>query len=130
MRSITVKTPVPEQAMPLLDDAIETEKKLTRDSLAVTKLDVLTGQKTLRVCVAYEHDGRRIERFPSDLSVLENCTPVYEEHPGWSDDISDARKFEELPRAAREYVTQVEKLLGAPARMVSVGPEREQIIIR
>ena len=100
------------------------------DSLAVTKLDVLTGQKTLRVCVAYEHDGQRIERFPSDLSVLENCKPVYEEHPGWSDDISEARKFEDLPTAAREYVTQVEKLLGAPARMVSVGPEREQIIIQ
>jgi len=100
------------------------------DSLAVTKLDVLTGQETLRVCVAYEHDGKRIESFPSDLSVLENCTPIYEEHPGWVEDITSARKFEDLPKAARDYVTEVEKLLGAPARMVSVGPEREQIIIR
>jgi adenylosuccinate synthase len=100
------------------------------DSLAITKLDVLSGQKVLKVCVAYEHDGKRIDRFPSDIGALGRCKPVYEEHKGWNEDVTGARKFEELPKAAQAYVSEVERLLGAPARMVSVGPERDQVIIR
>jgi adenylosuccinate synthase len=100
------------------------------DSLAITKLDVLSGQKVLRVCVAYEHKGKRIERFPSELGVLSECKPVYEEHRGWTEDITGARKFADLPKAARDYVMEMERLLGAPARIVSVGPEREELIIR
>ena len=100
------------------------------DSLAITKLDVLSGQKALRVCVAYEHKGKRIERFPSELGVLSECKPVYEEHKGWTEDITGARKFTDLPKAARDYVMEMERLLGAPARIVSVGPEREELIMR
>ncbi len=100
------------------------------DALAITKLDVLTGEKVVKVCVAYEHEGKRIEHFPSELSVLAGCTPVYEEHEGWTEDVRGARRFEDLPKAARHYVQSMEKLLGAPATMVSVGPEREQIIMR
>ena len=100
------------------------------DSLAITKLDVLSGQKVVKVCVGYEHKGKRIERFPSELGILEQCKPVYEDHRGWTEDVTGARRFEELPKAARDYVSEMERLLGAPARMVSVGPEREQVIIR
>ena len=100
------------------------------DSLAITKMDVLTGEKTLKVCVAYEYQGKRLTRFPSDISTLMGSKPVYEEHEGWVDDISGARRFEDLPPQAQSYVARMEEYLGAPAGMVSVGPEREQIIIR
>lgn len=98
--------------------------------MAITKLDVLSRLETLRVCVAYELDGERIERFPADLAVLARCQPVYETLPGWEVDISSAGSFEELPAAARNYVTFLEDLLGIPATLVSVGPARDQTIRR
>ena len=100
------------------------------DELAITKLDILAGVPTLKVATAYEHEGRRITSFPADLKTLEGATPVYEEFPGFEDDIEEARTFDDLPAEARSYVLAMEKIIEVPIRVVSVGPEREQIIRR
>jgi adenylosuccinate synthase len=96
--------------------------------LAITKLDVLSRFDEIPVCVAYELDGRRIETFPTDASVLDRCRPMYQSLRGWGTDITDVRVFSDLPPAARDYVTRVEELLGVRAAYVSVGPGREQTI--
>lgn len=98
--------------------------------MAITKLDVLSRFDTLKVCVAYELDGQRLETFPTDLSVLGRCRPIYETLPGWAQDITDARTFADLPRHACEYVARVEALVGIPATFISVGPGRAQTIRR
>ncbi|MBC7249316.1 MAG: adenylosuccinate synthase [Anaerolineae bacterium] len=98
--------------------------------LALTKLDVLTGLNPLRIAVAYMCDGETWDHFPADVRALARCQPVYEELPGWEEDISGARTFEELPQEARDYVTRIEELAGVPATLISVGPEREQTIHR
>ncbi len=101
------------------------------NELALTKLDVLSGLERIKVAVAYERDGERTAYFPAEFGTeaLAEWTPVYEELPGWQEDISGARRREELPRAAREYIARVEEWAGVPATFVSVGPEREQAII-
>jgi adenylosuccinate synthase len=96
--------------------------------MAITKLDVLSRFDTLRVCVAYELEGQRVEAFPTDLAVLARCRPVYETLPGWKTDITHARTFDDLPPPARQYIAQVEELLGIPASCISVGPGRDQTI--
>jgi adenylosuccinate synthase len=96
--------------------------------LAITKLDVLTGFKKLPVCVAYEHDGRRIEEMPASNAVLAAVRPVYEEVPGWEEPLSDARSLDDLPANARRYVKLLEELTGAPAILVSVGAARSDTI--
>jgi adenylosuccinate synthase len=98
--------------------------------MAITKLDILSRFETLRICVAYELDGKRIEAFPSDLTVLARCQPVYETLDGWGSDITQAHTFDELPPQAAQYVTRLEELLGIPASCISVGPGREQTIRR
>jgi len=98
--------------------------------LALTKIDVLGGIKTLKICTRYEIDGREVDRFPDDTDLLGRVKPVYRDLPGWTADISGCRAFDELPREAREYIGVVEKLAGAPAEIVSVGPGREQTIFR
>jgi len=104
--------------------------------LAVTKLDVLSRFDELKICVAYELDGRQIEAFPTDVVVLARCKPVYETLPGWETDItpwtarSQVRTFQDLPQAARNYVMHLEKLLGIHVSTVSVGPGRDQTIRR
>jgi adenylosuccinate synthase len=98
--------------------------------MAITKLDILSRFETLQVCVAYELDGTRIETFPTDLSVLARCQPVYETFDGWGSDITQAHTFDDLPLEAGQYVTRIEELLGIPASCVSVGPGREQTIRR
>ncbi|MCS7287406.1 MAG: adenylosuccinate synthase [Anaerolineae bacterium] len=98
--------------------------------LAVTKLDVLTGIDPIRVCVAYRFQGIETQRFPLSTAGLFHCEPVYAEMPGWKEDISEAKSFEELPAQARDYILFVEKLAQVPVRIISVGPEREQVIIR
>ncbi|RJR53184.1 MAG: adenylosuccinate synthase [Desulfobacteraceae bacterium] len=97
-------------------------------SLAITKLDVLTGLKTLKICVAYELNGKRIHSLPAGLKALSQCVPVYEEHPGWREEISGARDLDELPGAAREYLKRIEKITGVDLSIVSVGAGREQTI--
>jgi adenylosuccinate synthase len=98
--------------------------------MAITKLDILSRFDELKICVAYELDGQRVEAFPADLAVLARCRPVYETLPGWGEDITNARGFRDLPAPAREYVAQMEDLLGIPASLISVGPGRDQTICR
>ena len=97
--------------------------------VAVTKLDSLSGQKTLKICTQYAWNGKRYDRFPLN-AVLEEATPVYEEMPGWDDDITGVREFGDLPKTAQEYVLAIEKAIACPVRYVSVGPEREALIVR
>ncbi len=98
------------------------------DGLAVTKIDVLTGLDTLKICTAYKVNGKTVTEFPASLPDLEAAEPVYEEMPGWTEDISKARKLSDLPAAARAYLKRIEKFMAAPVIIVSVGPERDQTI--
>ena len=95
----------------------------------LTKLDVLTGLETIPVCVAYDVGGVRHEEMPVDQSDFHHAVPVYEELPGWSEDISGARSFEELPANAQAYVRRVEELSGARMSVIGVGPGRDQAIV-
>ena len=99
------------------------------DSISITKLDVLTGLEILKICVGYEMDGKRIESRPSSLDRLGRCTPVYEEFPGWTEDISSARTLEELPSKTRDYLARIESVTGVPVSVVSVGAKREETIV-
>ena len=98
--------------------------------IALTKLDVLSGLPRLHVCVAYEIDGVRREDVPLTLSEFERAVPVYEQMEGWKEDLSDAREFGDLPKAAQKYVRRLEELTGVEASLVSVGADRNQTIIR
>jgi len=99
-------------------------------ALAVTKLDVLGCADELKVCTAYRIDGSVQEEFPSDTDLLEKAQPLYHELPGWSSDISECRSFDNLPAEARSYIEFMEGLAGTPAEIISVGPDREQTILR
>ncbi len=102
------------------------------DELAVTKLDVLSGLKTVRVAVAYARGETRADYFPAEFGAqaLAQWEPIYEELPGWQEDISDVRRREDLPDAARQYVTRVEEWAGVPVTFIGVGPHREQAIVQ
>jgi len=96
----------------------------------LTKLDVLTGLDVIPVCVAYSVDGVRYEEVPVSQSDFHHAKPIFEEFPGWSEDITGARTFEDLPRAAQDYVLAIEKMSGARISAIGVGPGREAIISR
>ncbi len=98
--------------------------------LALTKLDTLGGLDRVRVCVAYECDGRRLEEWPHNTALLARCRPVYVDLPGWSEDVGGVRRLEDLPVAARDYVTFVEEHAGLSMSIISVGPDRDQTILR
>jgi len=98
--------------------------------IALTKIDVLDGFETVKVCTAYELDGRRIEHFPAGAAAVERCKPVYEEISGWKVDTSEAREWADLPAEAKLYVARLEKLAGCRVTMVSVGRERSAVIMR
>jgi adenylosuccinate synthase len=98
------------------------------DSLFLTMLDVLSQLEEVKVCVAYELDGARIERFPSHVDDLRRATPVYETFPGWMQDVGGARTMDELPTGARRFLERISQLLGRPVEVVSVGPDREQTV--
>jgi adenylosuccinate synthase len=93
--------------------------------IALTKLDVLSGFRKIKVCVAYRYRGKLIKELPSDLNVLSACQPVYKEYQGWDDDISKVRNFNKLPRAAKNYIRTLEEQLKIPIVLVSVGPARD-----
>ncbi len=93
-------------------------------SIALTKLDVLSGFPILKVATGYDSLGQRHTEMPRQQRVLYNCTPVYDELPGWEEDISGARRYDDLPKEARQYVEYVEELAGVPVTMLSVGPDR------
>jgi adenylosuccinate synthase len=97
--------------------------------LVITKLDVLGGLSSLKICTAYEYHGKKINHFPADLKILENCKPVYEEHPGWNEDISKITNFKQLPENARKYLRRVEELTKTPIEIISVGPGRDETIV-
>jgi adenylosuccinate synthase len=99
-------------------------------SIMLNKLDILSGLDPIRLCVAYEIDGRRVEAWPSSATVLARATPIYEEFPGWSQPIHAIRALADLPENARRYVTALEEHAGVPIVLVSVGPERTQTIER
>ncbi|WP_232698030.1 adenylosuccinate synthase [Brevibacillus daliensis] len=94
--------------------------------LAITKLDTLSGLETLRICTAYKYKGEILEHFPASLKVLAECEPVYEELPGWSEDITGVRNLNDLPENARHYIERITQLTGVPMSIFSVGPDREQ----
>jgi adenylosuccinate synthase len=98
-------------------------------SLAITKLDVLTGIKKLRVCLAYECDGRRSEDVPASAAAFNRVRPIYEEFPGWEEPLARARSLDDLPENARRYVNCLEELTGTKAVLISVGARREDTII-
>jgi len=99
------------------------------DEIAITNLDGLDKVDPIRVCVAYQLHGKRLAVPPCDASQFGNCEPVYEEVPGWKTSIHAARKFSQLPLAARKYVRYISELTGAKSSLVSVGPARGQTII-
>jgi adenylosuccinate synthase len=99
-------------------------------SIMLNKLDILSGIDTLRICVAYDIDGRRVDAWPSSGAALARATPLYDEYPGWSEPINAVRALADLPENARRYVTALEEHAGVPIVLVSVGPERTQTIER
>jgi adenylosuccinate synthase len=98
--------------------------------MAITKLDILSRFEKLKICVAYELDGQRIEALPADVTVLAHCQPIYETLPGWQQDITKVSAYGQLPPQAREYVERIEELVTIPASCISVGPGRDQTIRR
>jgi adenylosuccinate synthase len=96
----------------------------------LTKLDVLSGLDTVPICVGYEVDGRRVDDMPMTQTDVHHAIPVYEEMPGWWEDLSECREFSELPATARAYVERLEELSGARVSAIGVGPGRDQTIVR
>ena len=99
------------------------------DEWALTKLDVLDGFETIRLCVAYELDGRRIDHFPANVRETARCQPVYEDVPGWRTSTKDVVRFADLPAAAKRYVARLEQITGVPVGILSLGPRRASTLI-
>lgn len=97
--------------------------------MALTKLDVLDGFETLKICVGYDIDGTRLDHFPSDAGAQAACTPIYEEMPGWSESTYGARSWAELPANAVKYIRRVEELTKTPVTLLSTSPERDDTIL-
>jgi adenylosuccinate synthase len=100
------------------------------DGLALTKLDVLDGLDRIEICTAYRCGGRTLTDFPADIAQLAQCEPVYESMPGWATPSKGARRYEDLPEAARRYIARLEEVSGAMVAIVSTGSEREDTIVR
>ncbi|SDX28795.1 Adenylosuccinate synthetase [Marininema mesophilum] len=96
--------------------------------LSLNSIDVLTGLDTVKICTAYRYRGRVLENYPANLDVLSECEPVFEELPGWQEDITGVRNLSDLPMAAQHYVERITHLTGIPLTIFSVGPGREQTI--
>lgn len=99
-------------------------------AMALMLVDVLSGFETLKICTGYEYNGEIIENYPANLSILDECKPVYEEMPGWTEDLTDVTTYEALPEAAKNYIKRIEEVVGVPAKIVSIGPKRSQTIVR
>ncbi|HWI36923.1 MAG TPA: adenylosuccinate synthase [Burkholderiales bacterium] len=98
--------------------------------LCITKLDVLDGAESVKICIGYRMEGQMSDILPVGADELEQCEPVYEELPGWQESTVGVKQFEKLPKAARDYLARVEKLCGVPIDLVSTGPDREETIVR
>ena len=97
---------------------------------AITRLDILDTLTSLKICTGYELEGNIINYFPSNITALEKCQPIYEELPGWQSSTSEIRDYKQLPLAARQYLSRLEVLIACPINIVSVGPGREQTITK
>lgn len=96
--------------------------------IALTKLDVLSGLETIRVCTGYEYQGKIVQHPPQEENAMANVNPVYEDFPGWTEDISKVASWDEMPENARKYVQLIEKYLNIKISIISVGPDRDQTI--
>jgi len=94
----------------------------------LTKLDVLSGFDTLKVCVAYSVDGEIVEEMPMHQSDVHHAEPVWDDVKGWGEDLAGVGQWDDLPVSAQDYVRRLEQLMGVPIRVVSVGPAREQTL--
>lgn len=97
--------------------------------MAITKLDVLGGIAEINICTGYDYKGEILNFFPASLKVLDACKPVYETLPGWTEDISTVKNFEDLPLNARNYLTRIEELTETTIQIISVGPQRDETIV-
>ena len=97
--------------------------------LAITKLDVLDGLESVKICTGYEYRGKTLDDFPASLKVLGECKPVYETLPGWTENISDIRKLEDLPANVKSYLNRIEELTQTSIYIISVGADRDQTIV-
>jgi adenylosuccinate synthase len=100
------------------------------NAVALTLIDVLSGLDHVQVCTGYRSGGARVDYFRADMDMLADVEPIYETLPGWRGNLGGCRRFEDLPREAQQYVLRLEHLIGAPIRMISVGPDRTQTLIR
>jgi adenylosuccinate synthase len=98
-------------------------------SLAITKLDVLSGLPKIKICVGYKQNGRDVYSSPASLNQLALCEPVYEEWPGWPDELSAAKTWKQLPASTQKFLKRIEAITGVPISIISVGPGREQTIV-
>ncbi len=98
--------------------------------LSIMLFDVLSGLKTVKICTGYELDGKEIDYVPATLSALERCKPIFIELPGWNEEITEIRDFEQLPNNAKQYLRKIEELTNTEIAIVSVGPDRTQTIIK
>lgn len=99
-------------------------------SISLMLLDVLSGFEKIKICTGYEIDGKVTEHFPANLKALGKSKPVYEELDGWEEDITKVERYEDLPENAKKYIARIEEYVGLPVKIVSVGPKRNQTIVR
>ncbi|MEW6053493.1 MAG: adenylosuccinate synthase [Nitrospirota bacterium] len=97
--------------------------------IAITKLDILDGLETIRICTAYKHNGKTYTEFPKELNILEEAEPVYEETDGWSESTLGIRDFKKLPKAAKTYIRKIETMLGVKVHLISTGQRRHELIL-
>ena len=96
--------------------------------MVVTRLDILDGFPSVKVCVGYRVDGKDLDRFPANTSLLAQCQPVYEELPGWDEPTASATSLSQLPQNALDYVRRIEELVGCKVQIISTGPSRDETI--
>ena len=97
--------------------------------LCITKLDVLDGLDTIRICIGYDVDGKRLDMPPTGAEALEACVPVYEDMPGWKESTVGVRQYDELPQAARDYLKRIEEITEVTIDIISTGPDRADTIV-
>ncbi len=114
-------------------DAVALRRSIVNSSvsgLCVTKLDVLDGLETIKICIGYAIDGEPISGLPILIDRFADCQPIYEDRPGWTESTVGITRFEELPSNARSYLARIEELAGVPLDIISTGPDREQTIVK
>ena len=97
--------------------------------IAITKLDILDGMKSLKICTSYKHNGKIYTEFPKEINFFDECEPVYEEVGGWDTSTLGTTEFKKLPRAAKAYVREIEKLMGVKVHIISTGQRRDELIL-